>query len=103
MNSRKWQVGMTALVVLSLGLAAFAPFVWRFLRLKERSAAGMAAVVMLLESLWFLLSSVQDTGALTDSNPAGLFGLLAILVAVFGAVWQFRPLNKVEQSENWRV
>lgn len=98
MNSRKWQVGMVALVMLSFGILSFAPFLWRVLRLKEKTTAIMLAVVGLLEALWFGLSTAQDStgNEYAWGNVAGLFGILTILLAGVGAAWMFRPLRKEE-------
>jgi hypothetical protein len=82
---------MVAIIVLTAGLASFAPFVWRALRLKERSAGLLAAVVTGGEVTWLTLSQSTLTGPI-----GGLIGILTIAGAILSALWVFRPLTKAE-------
>jgi hypothetical protein len=101
MNSRKWQVGMVALVVLTCGLASFAPFLWRLLKTRETEAAKWLVGIGGLELGWFLLSTVAGGSLTLIGSVAGLLGLLAVTGAIFGSVWLFRPLTKIEQAEGY--
>jgi hypothetical protein len=94
MNSRKWQIGMVAMIVLTLGAFAVIPFVWRLLRLQEKSTMIVLVVVLFLEACWFTLSTIQ--GDTPNGGIGGLFGVLTILVAAVSAAWIFRPYTKEE-------
>lgn len=84
MNSRKWQVGMVLLVVLSLGLFVAFPPIIRALRLDER-ISWIAVVYILAVCLAF----VPTTGFV---QYWGWSFLIVSGAAIAG--WLYRPLPK---------
>jgi hypothetical protein len=87
MNSRKWQVGMTAIVVASLGMLAPVPFVWRYLRLREHSMRNVSVSITLAWLLAWVATAMDLRIAAAPIIIVWLFGSVL-------AAYVFRPLPK---------
>lgn len=100
LNSRKAQVVMGLLPLLTLSLFAFFPFVWRALKTKRPGDIRTAVIFSVAEVgcwIWLVTSPTTHNNG-PDNAAAGVTWLL-ILAAVIAAAWLYRPLDKEERMD----
>lgn len=100
LNTRKAQIIMGLLPVITLSLLAFWPFVWRALKTRKVSdiyAAVTFSVAQVACWIGLMLSPTTHKDG-PDNLAAGVTWLL-ILAAAITAAWLYRPLNKEEQMD----
>lgn len=103
LNSRKAQVIMGVLPIITLGLFLFFPFVWRALKTRQPGDIRLAIIFSALEIIGFVSLALSPTTHKDGpDNVVAMLVWIVILAAVITAVWLYRPLNKEERMDQAR-
>ncbi|MFD8648669.1 hypothetical protein [Streptomyces mirabilis] len=100
LNSRKAQIAMGALPIVTLSLFVFFPFVWRALKTKRASDVRLAVLFSVAELASLVALSLAPTTH--KDGPDNLIAMLVwvvMLAATVTAAYLYRPLNKDEAMD----
>jgi cyanate permease len=100
LNSRKAQIVMGALPIVTLSLFIFFPFVWRALKTRRASDIRLAVLFSAAELAGLVGLSLSPTTH--KDGPDNLIAMLmwvVILAATVTAAYLYRPLSKDERMD----